>query len=404
MSNTLVPKNIIKLYSVKMNNIVHQFVNDIVGKAPTGDKDSVIKYACERYSFTLDRKVYYCRYFAVRFSYSQSGAFSNTVLSLSALQKYDKLPFFVVLVRNGASNVIYLANSTFLSKISHSSKELTMCNIKGSFNGSDIIKEYNGLKNAPENFDELFALHEGLEWDDNLFRLVEASSAIKPKSQKFSPDDSELRNIFASVSRAQSFVQSENLRILNEDLNERCNKCRDAIIVASHIENVNLRGRLIEFLITTDDEQRNRISAVLRDRERLLPEFSTHDDLGDYIRVFGNEKTYTDIKTKILYLDSAPKAYNVDKFLEKMAEDNSSFFFFLIGIDEHGVFNTALCSVYHSDLIDASVVQHHWAGRATRGVVQLNGKMLNQILNDEAFVNKIDSQKATQYLTDLLAR
>ena len=38
------------------------------------------------------------------------------------------------------------------------------------------------------------------------------------------------------------------------------------------------------------------------------------------------------------------------------------------------------------------------------GVVQLNGKMLNQILNDEAFVNKIDSQKATQYLTDLLAR
>ena len=167
MSNTLVPKNIIKLYSVKMNNIVHQFVNDIVGKAPTGDKDSVIKYACERYSFTLDRKVYYCRYFAVRFSYSQSGAFSNTVLSLSALQKYDKLPFFVVLVRNGASNVIYLANSTFLSKISHSSKELTMCNIKGSFNGSDIIKEYNGLKNAPENFDELFALHEGLEWDDN---------------------------------------------------------------------------------------------------------------------------------------------------------------------------------------------------------------------------------------------
>lgn len=37
-------------------------------------------------------------------------------------------------------------------------------------------------------------------------------------------------------------------------------------------------------------------------------------------------------------------------------------------------------------------------------VVQLNGKMLNQILNDEAFVNKIDSQKATQYLTDLLAR
>lgn len=387
-----------------MNKIVHQFVDDIVSTAPTGDKDSVIKYVCSKYPFTLDRKVYYCRYFAVRFSYSQSGAFSNTVLSLSALQKYDKIPFFVVLVRNGASNVIYLANSTFLSKISHSSKELTMCNIKGSFNGSDIVKEYNGLKNSPENFDELFALHEGLEWDDNLFRLVEASSAIKPKSQKFNPNEAELCNIYNSVSRASSFVTSENLQVLNQDLNERCNKCRDAILVASHIENVNLRGRLIEFLITADDALRDRISAILRDREQLLPEFSTHDDLGDYIRVFENGKTYTDIKTKILYLDSAPKAYNVDKFLEKMAESDSSFFFFLIGIDEHGVFNTALCSVYHDDLIDASVVQHHWAGRATRGVVQLNGKVLNQILNDKAFVNNIDQQKATNYLKDLLDR
>lgn len=385
-----------------MNKIVHQFVNDIIFNAPTGDKDSVIKYVCNKYQFTLDRKVYYCRYFAVRFSYSQSGAFSNTVLSLSALQKYDKIPFFVVLVRNGASNIIYLANSTFLSKISHSSKELSMCNIKGSFNGSDIVKEYNGLKNSPDNFDELFALHEGLEWDDNLFRLVEASSAIKPKSQKFNPDATELSNIYGSVSRAISFVKSESLQVLNQDLNDRCNKCRDAILVASHIENVNLRGRLIEFLITVDDALRDRISAILRDREQLLPEFSTHDDLGDYIRVFDNGKTYTDIKTKILYLDSAPKAYNVDKFLEKMAESDSSFFFFLIGIDEHGVFNTALCSVYHDDLIDVSVVQHHWAGRATRGVVQLNGKVLNQILNDKGFVNSIDQKKATDYLKSLL--
>ena len=34
----------------------------------------------------------------------------------------------------------------------------------------------------------------------------------------------------------------------------------------------------------------------------------------------------------------------------------------------------------------------------------MNSKMSNQIMNDKAFVDKIDSQKATQYLTDLLAR
>lgn len=87
MLDALVPMIIKNLIRLKMNNIVYKFVDDIVNNAPTGDKDSVIKYACERYSFTLDRKVYYCRYFAVRFSYSQSGTFSNTVLSLSALQK-----------------------------------------------------------------------------------------------------------------------------------------------------------------------------------------------------------------------------------------------------------------------------------------------------------------------------
>lgn len=110
-----------------------------------------------------DRKVYHNEYFAVRFSYSKSSSehFNNTVLSLSALEKYDKLPFFVVLIRQNAENLILLSNSTFIKKISHSSKELSMTNIKGSFNGSDIIRNYNGTQNAPEDFNYLFAVHQG---------------------------------------------------------------------------------------------------------------------------------------------------------------------------------------------------------------------------------------------------
>lgn len=129
-----------------MNPSVNAFVRDVCENAPTGSKESLINYITSYYPLTLDRKVYYCRYFAVRFSYSKNGAFSNTVLSLSALQKYDKIPFFVVLVRGNGGNLIYLANSTFISKISHSSKELTMCNIKGSFNGSDIMKNMTEKK------------------------------------------------------------------------------------------------------------------------------------------------------------------------------------------------------------------------------------------------------------------
>ena len=58
------------------------------------------------------------------------------------MEKYDKIPFFVVLVRKSADNMILLANTTFLKKISHSSHELSMTNIKGSFNGSDIMMSY----------------------------------------------------------------------------------------------------------------------------------------------------------------------------------------------------------------------------------------------------------------------
>lgn len=387
-----------------MNTFVNAFVKDICENAPTGSKEAVINYATSHYALTLDRKVYYCRYFAVRFSYSKNGAFSNTVLSLSALQKYDKIPFFVILVRGNGGNLIYLANSTFISKISHSSKELTMCNIKGSFNGSDILKTYAGMANTPQFFNELFSIHEGLDWEDNLERLVDASSAIRPKSQKFCPTRAQRENIFSSVRRALDFVSSDNFVVLSSDLNDRCRKCSDAIMVASHIENVNLRGRIIEFLITADDNMRERLKEILRDESLLLPEFTTRDDLGDYERVFDNGHTYTDIKTKIVYLDSAPKAYNVDKFLQKMAEEDSVFLFFLVGIGDGGIFNTALCSVYTNELIDASVVQHHWAGRSTRGVVQFSGKSLNVILNNPEYVNQINQQKVQDYLQKLLER
>ena len=279
-----------------------------------------------------------------------------------------------------------------------------MTNIRGSFNGSDIIKTYSGISNAPENFDELFAVHQGLDWIDNLSRLVEASSAIKPKSEKFIPNDEQRQNLYDSITRAQNFVSSNNFDSLSTDLNERCNQCRDAILVASHIENVNLRGRIIEYMITADDAARNQIKILLADESKLLPEFETRDDLGDYICRFGDNQTYTDIKTKVIYLDSAPKAYNVDKFLAKMSEKDSSFFFFIIGIDENGIFNTILCSVYHNELIDASVVQHHWAGRATRGVVQFTGRALNRMLERKNFVNIIDDVKARHFLDILIAR
>ena len=389
-----------------MNSKCKEFVDYIVNRAPQHNKQVVEDDVCEHFNLTKDRKVYHNEYFAVRFSYSKSASdsFSNTVLSLSALEKYDKIPFFVVLVRRPSTNLILLANTTFLKKISHSSQELSMTNIKGSFNGSDIMRAYDNKTNTPDNFDYLFAVHQGLEWEDNLSRLVDASSSIKPVNQKFIPSDAESKNIYESVSRAVDFISSDNFSVLEDDLNERCNKSRKEILIASHIENTNIRGRLIESLITSNDEERQHIINNLHNLEAALPSYDTKNGLGDYYREFNNGDTYTDIKTKVIYLNSNPKAYNVDKFLKQMADSRSIFLFFFIGVDENSIFKTLLCSVYHGKLIDNTILQFHWAGRSTRGAAQFNGIAIDEMLKEANFTNNICVYKAKSFLEQLLHR
>lgn len=389
-----------------MNTRCKEFVDYIVNYAPQHNKQVVENDVCAHFNLTKDRKVYHNEFFAVRFSYSKSASdsFSNTVLSLSALEKYDKIPFFVVLVRQPSTNLILLANTTFLKKISHSSQELSMTNIKGSFNGSDIMRDYDNKSNTPDNFDYLFAVHQGLDWEDNLSRLVDASSSIKPVNQKFIPSDAESKNIYESVSRAVDFISSDNFSVLEDDLNERCNKSRKEILIASHIENTNIRGRLIESLITSNDEERQHFINNLHNLEAALPSYDTKNGLGDYYREFNNGDTYTDIKTKVIYLNSNPKAYNVDKFLKQMADSRSIFLFFFIGVDENSIFKTLLCSVYHEKLIDNTILQFHWAGRNTRGVAQFNGIAIDEMLKEANFTNNICVDKAKSFLKQLLDR
>ncbi|MDR0529465.1 MAG: hypothetical protein LBG69_07660 [Zoogloeaceae bacterium] len=119
----------------------------------------------EHFECVKDRSVFYTRDFAIRFCKANSPTLSNTLLSLSALQKYDDKPF-VVCISAPQKNYLFLANSTFLSKISHSSKELRVDNIKGSFNGSDIIRQIDAIANVPENFEVLFGIHQNITFEE----------------------------------------------------------------------------------------------------------------------------------------------------------------------------------------------------------------------------------------------
>ena len=127
-----------------INKEIKSFIEFVESKDGVGNKSVLIEETQKTFKLTKDRSVYYSKNFSVRFSYSSSNDFSNTIISLSNLQKYDHLPFFVCLV-TPKQNILYIANSTFLQKISHSSQRLRMDNIRGSINGSDIVKNFDGL-------------------------------------------------------------------------------------------------------------------------------------------------------------------------------------------------------------------------------------------------------------------
>jgi hypothetical protein len=367
------------------------------------DKAALAQLMSERFDCVKDRSVYYTRAFAVRFCKGQgtSAKISNTVLSLSALQKYDDRPFVVCICAVGKNHLL-LANTTFLTKISHSSKELRADNIKGSFNGSDILRSWGGIANIPDNFNELFAMHQNIAFEENLLRLVEATNNIAPTGKKFDITVGDrAANVIQSPERATQFSISPDYPNLLADLDKRTHTFENEILVASCIENINLRGRIIEYLIAGEDAamREQLINALVNGDE--FPRLVTRDGLGDYSRAYPDYYTETDIKTKIMVLASAPKGYNLDKMLEFLSEPNSVFMIYFVGIDyaEKSI-KTKLISMFQSTLIDNTVIQAHWAGRNSRGVSQFSGEAVKRIILNED--NTIDVPKAKAFLEQVI--
>lgn len=382
--------------------MINKLVRFIQSYDSIKDKDDMAKLVSAEFGCVRDRSIYYTRDFAIRFCKANSPSFSNTVLSLSTLQKYDNRPF-IVCVCTPTANHLLIANSSFLKKISHSSQDLRVDNIRGSFNGSDIIREIDGIANSPKNFDVLFAMHQNITFEENLVRLVEATNNIVPTGKRFdvSANDGCLKNITNAPNRAIAFSKSKDYVDLNKDLDGRTRKFENEILIAACIENVNLRGRIIEYIIAGDDMlmREQLISALVNNGE--FPRLITRDGLGDYEKNYAEYRTETDIKTKIMVLSSAPKGYNLDKMLEFLAEPNTVFMIYLVGIDyESKTIKTKLISMFQETLIDNTVVQLHWAGRNSRGVSQFNGDAVKQIILHEE--NTINPSKAAAFLNKII--
>jgi hypothetical protein len=384
-----------------MNDVLQKLFALIEANDGINDKARLARIVFDAFGLTKDRSVYYCADFAIRFSSSAKKGAGNTVVSLSRLQKYDDRPFIVCLVTENANHCC-LANTTFLKKISHTSQKLRINNIRGSFNFSDIVGEFEGISNTPVNFGKLFAVHTGIGFDGNLARLFEATNNISPTGIKFVVNESAAAAILAAPQRAERFVASEDYTILKTELDDQVRRFRSEILLAALIENVNVRGRVIEYLIAGEDEAlRQALIVALKAGDKGLPRFKTDNTLGDYTRIFPNYDTETDVKTKIVILNSNPKAYNLDKMLEFLANTRSVFMFYFVGVDPGKLVNTVLVSMFQEKLLRATILLKHWSGRNSRGVTQFEGTTINDLIMRPEFA--INTVEAGQFLRRVIA-
>ena len=139
---------------------------------------------------------------------------------------------------------------------------------------------------------------------------------------------------------------------------------------------------------TLNDEGPSDLVAALKDRSKGIPQFKTENALGDYTRISERFATETDVKTKIMTLDSNPKAYNLDKILEFLATPRSVFMFYFVGVDPDKIVNTVLVSMFQTKLLASTILLKHWAGRNSRGVSQFEGRTIGRlILAPESEIN-----------------
>lgn len=206
-----------------------------------------------------------------------------------------------------------------------------------------------------------------------------------------------------AVLRAQAFLASPEYQDLKADLDDRVSKVQGEIAIAAFIDSNKIRGGIIEYLITDNgSDLKTQIIDALNSK-KPLPDFKTENELGDYSKEYIGYCTETDIKTKILFLDGNPKAYNIDKLLGFLATEKSVYMIYLLGIDEKGSIVTRLCSSLDERLLGATYVQHHWAGRNSRGETQFVGRKLNGIF-DSPNGSTIDVEKAYEFIDLLISK
>lgn len=343
-------------------------------------KDAFSEELAKMFGLQESRSVCHAQDFAVRFCYSNDAGFSNCVISLATLKKYDDRPFLVCLLKPSGVDT-FLANSTLVKKVSHSSQKLTVTCIRGTILGHDIARELDGIPNTPSRFEALYEMHAAFSWEDNLDRIVAATTAISPTGKRFDPTSEQVEALLKAPRKSLEAERSGQLQEIEGRLERLLSERVDKILQAAETDNVKLRGDAIEQLMKGD--------------------VSFHGLEDMVFEVRGQIRVLVDLKTKVLDLSSSPKLYNIDKALRELSDGRSVLCMFFIGIDRPGkrVFGR-LVDILDRQLIKLTRTQFHWAGRNSRGVTQLAGDSGRFFAAE--FTREIDEKVAGEFLKGFL--
>lgn len=97
------------------NEVIKHLIAFVSERNGIADKNRLSLHVQQKFNLVQERSVFYGKWFAIRFCSAASRNFSNTVLALSTLHRYDHIPFIVCLV-TPTRNHLLLANATLLKK------------------------------------------------------------------------------------------------------------------------------------------------------------------------------------------------------------------------------------------------------------------------------------------------
>jgi hypothetical protein len=80
--------------------------------------------------------------------------------------------------------------------------------------------------------------------------------------------------------------------------------------------------------------------------------------------------------------------------------NKSVFLFYFVGINPGEIFNTVLISMFETRLVKGTLLLKHWAGRNSRGVTQLEGKVIKDILTNPS--NEIDTYESINHINNMI--